>query len=449
MFLTRRAMPRRTFLRGAGAAVALPLLDAMVPALSRTALAATPPRRLGFIYIPNGAAMPYWKPKGDGPALELSPSLQPLAPFKNQVVVPTGLSHKQAEALGDGNGDHARAQTVWLSGTHPKWTEGADVRNGVTADQLAAQRLGADTPLMSLELGLEQNYLVGNCDNGYSCVYLNTMSWRNDTTPLPVEVDPRVLFERMFGDGGSAANRRARLREDQSLLDWVTSDIARLQGRLGATDRAKVDEYLDAVREIERRIQVSEKQNGASVLQLPDRPVGIPESYDEYAKLMLDLLALAYQTDTTRVFTLMLGREESLRTYPEIGITEAHHPLSHHGGDPEKLRKAHMLNTYHLTLFAHFLAKLQSTPEGDGTLLDRTLLLYGSGMSDGNQHNHHDLPLVLVGGAAMVKGGRHLPFAAGTPMNNLLLAMLDKVGVRPDRFGDATGTAKLEPLSGV
>jgi hypothetical protein len=443
------ALPRRTFLRGMGAAVALPLLDAMVPALSTTARAAAPPRRMGFVYVPNGAAMPFWKPKGDGPHLELSPSLEPLAPFKERVLVPTGLSHKQAEALGDGNGDHARAQTVWLSGTHPKWTEGADVRNGVTADQLAAQALGRETPLMSLELALEQNYLVGNCDNGYSCVYMNTMSWRNETTPLPMEVNPRVVFERMFGDGGSGAQRLASIREDRSLLDWVVQDLARLQGRLGTSDRAKVSEYLDAIREIERRIQVTEAHNGASPLQLPQRPVGIPESFDEHAKLMFDLLALAFQTDTTRVFTFMIGREESLRTYPEIGITEAHHPLSHHGGDPTKIQKAHVLNKYHMGLFAHFLQKLQSTPEGDGTLLDNTMVLYGSGMSDGNQHNHHDLPLVLAGGAGVLEGGRHLPFTAGTPMNNLLLAMLEKVDVRPERFGDATGTAALAPLSGV
>jgi hypothetical protein len=449
MFVTKIAMPRRTFLRGVGAAVALPLLDAMVPALSMTAKAAAPPRRMGFIYIPNGAAMPFWKPKGTGPDLELSPSLEPLAPFKDRVVVPTGLSQKQAEALGDGNGDHARAQTVWLSGTHPKWTEGADVRNGVTVDQLAAQALGTETPLMSLELALEQNYLVGNCDNGYSCVYMNTISWRNETTPLPMEVNPRVLFQRMFGDGGSGIQRLASIREDRSLLDWVVEDIARLQGTLGAGDRAKVNEYLDAVRELERRIQVTEAQNGASPLQLPNRPVGIPESYDEHAKLMFDLLALAFQTDTTRVFTFMLGREESVRTYPEIGISEAHHPLSHHGGDPVKLQKAHVLNKYHMSLFAHFLEKLQSTPEGTGTLLDHTQVLYGSGMSDANQHNHHDLPLVLVGGAGVLTGARHLPFPAGTPMNNLLLAMLDKVGVRPERFGDATGTAQLEPLSGL
>jgi hypothetical protein len=449
MFLTKMAMPRRTFLRGLSASVALPLLDAMVPALSLTAKAATSPRRMGFIYIPNGAAMPYWKPKGEGPELELSPTLETLAPFKDRIVVPSGLSHKQAEALGDGNGDHARAQTVWLSGTHPKWTEGADVRNGVTADQLAAQTLGRDTPLMSLELALEQNYLVGNCDNGYSCVYMNTFSWRNETTPLPMEVNPRVLFERMFGDGGSAGERLARIREDRSLLDWVLEDIGRLQDKLGASDRAKVTEYLDAVREIERRIQVAEAHNGSSPIQLPGRPVGIPESYDEHAKLMFDLLALAYQTDTARVFTFMLGREESVRTYPEIGITEAHHPLSHHGGDPVKIQKAHVLNKYHMSLFVHFLEKLRSTPEGDGTLLDNTLVLYGSGMSDGNQHLHHDLPLVLVGGARMLKGGRHLAFSAGTPMNNLLLAMLEKIDVRPERFGDATGTAPLEPLSGV
>ena len=311
MFISRVSLPRRTFLRGMGVTIALPLLDAMVPALSALAkTAATPVRRLGFIYTPNGATMAAWTPKGEGVLDELSPTLSPLAPVRDQILVPTGLSHKMAESMGDGNGEHSRGQSVWLSGVHPKRTEGADVRNGTTVDQLAAEEIGKDTPLLSIEMALEQNYLVGNCDNGYSCVYWNTISWRNPTTPLPMEVNPRVVFERMFGDGGTPKQRLAQVREDRSILDSVKESVTSLQSRLGVNDRTRVAEYLDAMREIERRIQVAEKQSGESVIQLPDRPVGAPDSYDDHAKLMFDLAALAFQADITRVFTLLLGREQ-------------------------------------------------------------------------------------------------------------------------------------------
>jgi hypothetical protein len=450
MIITKMSLPRRTFLRGVGAALSLPLLDAMVPALAQSGRAAPTVRRLGFIYTPNGATMSAWTPSGTGPRLdELSPTLGPLAAFKDQVIVPTGLSQRQAESHGDGNGEHSRGQTVWLSGVHPKRTEGADVRNGTTVDQIAAQALGKDTRLLSLEMALEQNYLVGNCDNGYSCVYWNTIAWRTPTTPLPMEVNPRIVFERMFGDGGDAAARLRQIQEDRSILDSVNDAVVSLQRRLGATDRVKVVEYLDAVREIERRIQVAEKRSGES-LELPDRPIGAPESYDDHARLMFDLAAVAFQADVTRVFTLLLGREQTNRPYPFIGVPEAHHSISHHQNDPVKLAKGATINRYHIALLARFLERLQSISEGDGTLLDHSMILQGSGLSNSDQHSHIDLPLVLVGGGGgRLRGGRHLRYPKDTPMNNLHLALLEKVGVNVETFGDSTGRINIEPLSGI
>jgi hypothetical protein len=452
MIITKVALPRRTFLRGIGATLALPLLDAMVPALSAMAkTAATPVRRLGFFYIPNGANMERWTPKADGRAFEFSPTLKPLEPFRNQVVVVSGLDQQRAENLGEGVGEHARASAVWLNGVRPKRTEGADVQAGVTADQLAAREIGADTPLTSLELALEPSFMVGNCDNGYSCVYMNTLSWRTETTPLPMENNPRLVFERMFGDGGSSAERRAEMTKDRSILDSVTADMARLQKSLGRGDRARVSEYVDGIREVERRIQRAEAQSAESTLPtVLDRPVGIPETFDEHARLMYDLQALAFQADITRVITFQIGREFSPRTFPNLGVTDGHHTISHHQNNPERLDKYAKINTYHLELFAYFLDKLRSTPDGDGSLLDHSLLLYGGGISDGDKHSHLDLPLVLVGGSAgRVQGGRHVRYASGTPMNNLLLSILDKVGVRTERFGDATGQLKLDYLSDV
>ena len=452
MFISKTALPRRTFLRGVGVTLGLPLLDAMVPAFSVvTKTAARPVKRLGFVYTPNGATMSAWTPADEGPALtELSSTLSPLTPFRDQVVVPTGLSQKLAESMGDGNGEHSRGQTVWLSGVHPKRTEGADVQAGVTVDQIAAQVLGKDTPLLSIEMALEQNYLVGNCDNGYSCVYWNTISWRTPTTPLPMEVNPRLVFERLFGDGGTPQQRLEQIREDKSILDSVKDAITSLQGRLGAGDRTRVAEYLDSMREIERRIQVAEKQNGESPIALPDRPVGAPESYDEHAKLMFDLAVLAFQADITRVFTLLLGREQTNRPYPFIGVPEAHHSISHHQNDPVKLAKAAKINAYHIDLLARFAGKLRDITEGDGTLLDHSMILQGGGLSNSDQHSHIDLPLVLVGGGAgQLKGGRHLRFPKDTPMNNLHMSLLEKVGVSVEKFGDGTGAMNLEPLTGV
>ncbi len=455
MFITKMALPRRVFLRGMGATLALPFLDAMVPALASARTAAQPVPRLGFVYIPNGATMHLWRPAvSEGTQLELSPSLRPLAALQDQVVVPMGLSHRMAEAMGDGNGDHARGMTVWLSGAHPNRTEGADVSNGTTVDQVAAEILGKQTPLRSLELATEQNYLVGNCDNGYACVYVNTISWRTATTPLPMEVNPRVVFERLFGDGGSAAERLARVREDQSILDWVTGDIARLEQTLGSGDRARVEEYLESIREIERQIQLAEHTSLDSAVALPDRPVGVPESWEDHANLMFDLVALAFQADITRVFTFVLSREESNRPYPQIGVPEAHHAISHHQKDPVKLEQAGKINTYHVSLLARFAERLRSLPDGDGNLLDHSMIVQGSGISDSDQHSHIDLPVVVVGGGCgKLKGGRALDYSLDTPMSNLFVSMLDKVGVPEPQIGDSTGPlghkTKAEPLSAL
>lgn len=459
MFITKMALSRRTILRGLGATIALPLLDAMVPALSAVAkTAASPVSRIGFLYLPNGVGMNhtginYWRPEGEGASFEFSPILKPLEPFRNQLVVASGLSHPQAESLGDGAGDHTRGTATWLNGVHPNHTEGAEVRAGITADQMAAMEFGKATPLPSLELSTDLNMLVGNCDGAYSCAYMNTLSWRTSTTPLPTESNPRAVFERLFGDGGTPAQRLAELRKDRSILDSVTTDLARFQQGLGHGDRARTEEYLDAIREVEHRIQMNEK-SVAEVLPAPGMerpPVGIPDSFADHVKLMLDLQWLAYQADLTRVFTFMFGREISSRIYPEIGLTEGHHAISHHGDKPEQIEKLARLNTYQTQLFASFLEKLRSTPDGDGSLLDHCLLLYGAGLSNPNIHSHNDLPLLLVGGASgQLNGGRHLAYPLKTPMTNLLATMLDKVGVHVDKVGDSTGRLSLvEPLSGV
>ena len=439
MIITGKTLPRRTVLRGLGATLALPLLDAMTPPLAGlVGRAAAPARRLGWVYIPNGMSMGAWTPSTDGP-LELSPTLSPLAPFRDQMVVLSGLAQGQAEALGDGNGEHTRATATWLNGVHPKETEGADVRAGMTADQIAAAQLGRETPLPSLELAIDRDFLVGNCENGYSCIYMNTIAWRTPTTPLPMENNPRVVFERLFGEGGSTAERKTQFQKDRSILDAIADDLHRLEREVGVGDRARVTQYLDAVRAIERRIQLSEQSDA----ELPsfDRPVGIPESYTEHVGLMFDLTALAWQADITRVFTFMLGRELNGRAYPEVGIPESHHGLSHHRNDPEKLAQLAKINNFHLTLFRDFLETLASTPDGDGTLLDQSLLLCGAALSDSNKHLHYDLPLLLAGGSGgQLRGGRHLRYPRDTPMTNLLVSQLDKAGIRlDDGLGDSTG----------
>jgi hypothetical protein len=447
MIITKMALPRRTFLRGVGAALALPLLDAMVPALTpivRTA--ALPARRLGFFYVPNGAMVDErWTPSTVGANFELTPILQSLQPVKSNIVVVSGLCHKSALPLGDGNGDHPRGSATWLNGVHPKKTESSSVRAGITIDQIAAAQFGKDTPLASLELGLDGNQVVGACDNGYSCIYLNTLSWRTPTQPLPVENNPGVVFERMFGDGGTVAQRRLQMRNDRSLLDSVQEQLATLQKGLGPADRTTVNEYVESVREVELRIQKAERNADTTVP--PDRPFGIPLTFAEHIKLMFDLQVLAYQADLTRVVTFQIAREISGRTYPEIGVTQGHHGISHHGNDPVKKDMIAKVNTYHVSLFSEFLQRLQATPDGDGSLLDHSLFLYGSGLGDGNGHTHFDLPVILAGGAGgTLKGGRHLKYPEA-PMTNLLLSMLDKVGVPAETLGDSTGRIDLDTLS--
>jgi uncharacterized protein DUF1552 len=450
MIISKKALPRRTFLRGLGATVALPLLDAMVPALSATSkTAAKPLCRLGFVYVPNGTFQPQWNPTGSGTAFELSPILTPLAPFRDNVVVLNGLAQRQAESFGDGNADHHRGAAAWLSGVHA-WTrtKGADVRLATTVDQIAARELGAETRVPSLELSLETPSSIA-CDSGADCFFSNTISWRTPTVPLPMETHPRVVFERLFGDGGSAADRRAHLQKTGSILDSLAQQVASLERRLGSHDRSKLTDYLEAVRAVEGRIQRAERDTTDADLPLPERPVGIPDSFDDHAKLMFDLQVLAFQTDATRVITMMLARELSNRSYPAIGVPDGHHSVSHHQHNPDLVSRKVKIDTYHVQLLAYFLEKLRATPDGDGTLLDHVMLLYGSGMGDGNLHDHTNLPLFLAGGAAGgLKGGRYLQYAE-TPMTNLLLSMLDKAGVRTDTLGDSTGRLDMDRLSEV
>jgi len=459
MIVTKLALPRRTFLRGLGAAVALPLVDAMVPAFSATVKSAAKPIcRMGFIYVPNGVAMNdslnYWTPKGSGAGFDFSPILTPLVPHRDRLTIVSGLAQKQGESLGDGNGEHTRACATWLAGVHPKKTEGSDIRLTTTADQIAAAHLGKETVLPSMEMIASEIDLVlgGQCEAGYSCAYMNTVSWQSPTTPLPVENNPSVIFDRLFGEGGSPDERLDRMKRKRSLLDRVNSDLARLQRSLGPSDRLRISEYLDAVREVERRIQMAEEQNSNSTLPVPNRPIGIPSQYDDHLRLLYDLQWLAYQGDLTRVFSLMYGRELNSRSYPEIGISEPHHGLSHHGDRPEQIEKFSRLNTYQVQLFAYFLDKLRSTPDGDGNLLDHTILLYGGAMSNPNVHLHVNLPLVVAGGGAgTLKGGRHLTFdpAKNVPMTNLLVSLLDKAGVAVERLGDSNGRIDLNGLAGI
>jgi hypothetical protein len=455
MMIIKTALPRRTFLRGAGTLLALPLLDAMVPALTAMSqTAAKPLRRLGFIYMPNGVAMnhtgiDYWTPVGEDRHFEMSTILAPLTPYRDRMVVISGLDHNQAEAGDDGaSGDHTRGTSSWLTGVYPKRTEGADVRNGISADQIAASVLGRETVLPSLELGIDLNFLAGQCENSYSCAYLNTLAWTSPTTPLPTENNPRVVFERLFGDGGTPEQRAAQARRNRSVIDSVLEDFHRLQSRLGPADRNRVTEYVDAVREVERRIQGAER-TADSELPALDRPRGIPERFDEHVKLMYELQWLAFRADLTRVVTFMLGRELNFRTYPEIGVTEGHHGLSHHADRPEQIAKYSKIGVYQAELFSAFLRRLEETPEGDGTLLDHSLFLYGAGLSNPNTHSHSDLPLAVFAGGRQIEGGRHMVIRGRMPMTNLLLTLLDKVGVHHDTLGDSTGRFEIEPLAGV
>jgi hypothetical protein len=439
MFITKKSLPRRTFLRGVGASLALPLLDSMIPA--RTLLAQTaakPVSRLGFVYVPHGAIMDKWTPATVGSDFEFTPILKPLEPFRDRLNVVSGLGHKAA----DTTAVHSLSPTTWLSGVRPKATQGVDAFAGVTADQIAAQAIGQDTPLPSMELATEDHSgLIGSCDRDYGCIYMNTLSWRTPETPLPMEINPRKVFERMFGQGGSAAERVARIQEDRSILDAITREVSSLQLQLGPSDRQTMTQYLENVREIERRIQRAEKSQGDEDLLLPARPAGVPFDFEEHVALMYELMALSYQANITRVITFMVSREVSNRTYTQVGVTDGHHAISHHQNRAEKMEKNVRIQTFNITQFKGFLDKLQAMPDGDGTMLDHTLLLYGSNMSNSNAHDHYPLPNIVVGGSAgKMKGGRHLKYADHTPMTNLLVTMLGKVGVTQEKLGDSSGT---------
>jgi hypothetical protein len=438
-FITRKHLSRRTLLRGVGVSLGLPLLDSMVPAqtpLARTA--ATSKSRLSCIYVPHGATMDKWTPAADGKAFEFTEILGPLEKFRDRVSIVSNLAHPAAGGVGsDAGADHARSAAVFLSGVHP---EQGSIHVGTTIDQIAAQRIGQDTPLPSIELSIEEVAL--SCGSGYACAYSNTISWKTPTTPLPMENNPQVVFEKLFGDGSNNADRLARKQQSRSLLDSVMDQVASLQRELPASDRTRLGEYLDDVREIERRIQKAENQIPAN-LKLPEAPVGVPESFDEHFKIMYDLQVLAFRAEITRVATLMYARDTSGAVYPQSGIRDGFHVSSHHSNNRANMDKFALINKYHVEMLAYFLDKLKSTPDGDGNLLDHSLVLYGSSMSNGNQHDHDPLPVVLAGGASgQLNGGRHITYAPHTPMSNLLLSMLDKLGIQADKHGDSTG--KLE-----
>jgi len=439
--ITRKPLDRRTVLRGTGAVLALPVMEAMMPSSSVAAEAADAARkRLHVIYTPNGMMMEHWTPAAAGKDYELTPILQPLAPYRDKFVVISGLDQAQAEALGDGAGDHGRCCGSWLTGMHVKKTEGADLASGVSMDQVVAKQFGDLTQIPSLEMGLEPTSLVGSCDTGYSCAYTNTLSWSSASTPLPVTVNPREVFERLFGDGDNldAKSRLAQLKRQASILDFVAGDAKRLSSRMSANDKKKLDEYLTSVRDIERRIQKMEKR-GPDTAALPAyaRPTGVPDDFQQHARMMIDLMILAAQADLTRVNTLMLAREVSGRSYPEIGVPDAHHALSHHGNDPEKIAKLTKINQLHMEQIAYYVKRMSETKDGNGTLLDHSLLLAGASLADPNKHEHRNLPTIVAGG--LIAGNRHIAAAKGTPMTNMMLSMMDTLGVHTERLGDSTG----------
>jgi hypothetical protein len=423
-----------------GVSLSLPLLDAMVPALTlRARTAAATPMRFGFLYIPHGVILDKWTPGTEGANFEFTPLLKPLEPFRNTLTVLSNLAGPP-----DGGGQHAGSSASWLNGVTAKKTEAEDVRAGRTIDQMIASKIGQDTTFPSLELATEDlTTLIGACDSGFSCTYINTLCWSTETTPLPMEINPRVVFERMFGDPGTTEQRLARIAEDKSILDSITQEESRLRRGLGATDSARVSEYLDHIREIERRIQAAEKQ-AASSLAIPESPAGVPDSYQDHVDLMTDMMTIAYQADITRVITFMLARELSPKSYPFIGVPDPHHGISHHQNDPVKVESHAKINTYHVQLFSQFLEKLQKTPDGDGTLLDHSLLVYGSGMANGNQHTHNPLPMLLAGGAhGKLQGNRHIAAKKDTPLANFLLSVLAKADIEMDAIGDQS-TGRLE-----
>ena len=440
MFINKKHISRRALLRGAGAAVALPLLDAMVPAMTATAATVAAPanlKRIGYVYIPMGFNPEKWIPQGD--TLDKLPySLSPLEKVKQQVTVLTNTDLQNAYP-----GSHATSNSAFLSAARAKRTESTDYVNGTTVDQIAAQQIGQQSQLPSLELSMDMLATVGQCDNGYACVYQNNLSWSSPTQPLPSEAHPRLVFEMLFGEGGTPEQRAAALKKRASLLDSVTTEIKRIKNKVGAADRGKIDGYLQSIREVERRIQNAEPNAHDNPLPDLDRPVGVPTKYADHAKLMFDLQLLAFQGDITRVISFQLAREASTRTYPEIGVPEPHHPVTHHGHDPVKLEKVAKINRFHVSLFAEFLEKMQAIPEAEGTLLDHSVYMYGSGMGDPDAHDHSNLPIIVAGGAAgKMRGGRHIRFKDPTPLSNLHLTLLNKVGVPMETFSDSTGTVE-------
>jgi hypothetical protein len=445
-FITKKSLPRRTFLKGLQATLALPLLEAMIPAVTaQSRTAAKPVRRLGFVYVPMGCDYARWTPASQETLGDLTPILGSLEPVKNQVTVLSNLRLEKSYP-----GTHDTANSGFLSAAFAKHTESSDYYLGTTVDQVAAKQIGRETQLPSLELSMDLNPLAGVCNNGYACVYQNCLSWSSPTTPLPSEAHPRIVFERLFGEGGPAPVRRAALRSRASLLDSFNDDVARLKQRVGISDRVRIDQYLDSIREVERQIERAEA--GVSENTTPDlhRPVGVPAAFADHAKLMFDLQVLAFQADITRVVSFQIARELSNRTYPEIGVPDPHHPTSHHGNDPEKLAKIAKIGAFHMSLFAYFLEKLKATPDGDGSLLDNTVYLYGSGLGNPSLHDHDNLPIVVAGGAACgMKGGRHIQYKNPTPLANVHLTLLDRVGVRVDSFGDSNGRIEglFEPAS--
>ncbi|MEO8050614.1 MAG: DUF1552 domain-containing protein [Acidobacteriota bacterium] len=439
MLITKIALPRRTFLRGIGAAVALPFLDAMVPAMRAQTKGAP---RFTAIYFGNGANMFEWTPAAEGAGFEFSSTLKPLEPYRNRTLVFSGLDNFQGTDQGDVGGQHPRAAPAFMSCAHPKQTEGADVRAGKSVDQYIADKICRDTKLSSLEVSVDRNDVVGACDHGYACAYMNSLAWKTPTTPLPTETNPRFVFERMFGIGATAQERQERVQEDRSILDGLTEEISELRRKLGTRDRSKLGEYFDAVRDVESRIAKSESTN--SGFEVPSQPVGVPATFREYAELMFDLQVLAFQADITRVSTFMMARENINRSYPEIGLPEAHHSMSHHDNNPAKLKAYAKLNHYHADTLAYYLKRLDSIQDGDGTLLDHTAVLYGGGMSDANVHNNYNVPVVVVGGKTIqLKGDRHIRYPKGTPLANLMLALIDRYGMHLEKFGDSTSEIDL------
>lgn len=440
MIVTKLCLPRRTVLRGMGVTLALPLLDAMVPALTaQSKTAAAPVQRLACFGVANGMHMPHFRPTTAANGFDLSPILKPLESHRDRLVIVEGLSNSSADTKDIGGGPHARGAGAYLSGVRPKRTEGADIEGGKTIDQYAADTLSADTQLRSLELAIESSF-VGNCDQGYSCAYVNTLSWRTPTGPNPMENNPRLVFERLFGDGGSVKARLAQFRDDRSILDWVRDDMSRMRKHLGPSDLLTVDEYLNAVRDVETRIRHAEAHGESTPLPATSQPVGIPDSYEDHFTLMLDLLFLAYQADITRIATFQVSREQTNLTYPQIGVPEGHHNTSHHQGDATKIAQNTKINTYHVELFSRLVDKLRATPDGDGSLLDHAMLFYGATLGDGDLHSVHNLPVFIVGGGAgRLKGNRHLKYAVDTPLMNLGVSLLEKVGVNLERIGDSTG----------